>query len=506
MSATLPVEVLPADEFNQQLIENAHPPKWVNPKPSGPYNLVVIGAGTAGLVSAAGAALLGARTALIERHLMGGDCLNFGCVPSKALIVAARAAYAVQEAVEYGIHAEIREIRFAETMRRLRRVRAEIAPHDSAERFRGFGADIYLGEARFTSRNSLEVAGERLVFSKAIIATGARAAIPAIPGLEDTGFLTNETVFSLTELPQRLIVIGGGPIGCELAQSFARLGSRVSVIQKAARLLPRDDPDASAILKSQFESEGIALFLGSTIRRAERSARGKTIVFDRGMGEEQIDADEILVATGRAPNVESLNLEAGGVEAGKRGIVVDDRLCTSNPKVYAAGDISTRFQFTHAAEALGRIALQNALFFGGKKASDLVIPWCTYTDPEVAHVGLTPMEVDSRGAALETFTLPFAENDRAVVDGVTQGFARVHASKKDGRILGGTIVGSHAGESIGELVLAMQRNLKISDLAGVIHPYPTQAEIIKRLGDLSMRSRFKPWMKKLLVKFFSWRR
>ena len=506
MSAVLPVQVLPDDEFNQQLIENAHPPKWVNPKPSGPYNLVVIGAGTAGLVSTAGGALLGARVGLIERHLMGGDCLNFGCVPSKALIGAARAAFVVREAHEFGVHAEIREIRFGETMRRLRRVRAEIAPHDSAQRFRGFGADIYLGEARFISRNSVEVAGERLMFRKAIIATGARAAIPAISGLEEAGFLTNETVFSLTELPPRLIVIGGGPIGCELAQSFARLGSQVSIIQKAKGLLPRDDVDAAAILKSQFEDEGISLFLGSTILQAERSATGKAVVFDRGNGLERVEGDEVLVATGRAPNIEGLGLETAGVEAGSKGIVVNERLRTSNPNIYAAGDISSRFQFTHAAEALGRIALQNALFFGRKKASDLVIPWCTYTDPEVAHVGFTPESSQSQDAAVETFTLALTENDRAVVDGVTQGFARVHARKKDGRIVGATIVSPHAGESIGEFVLAIQRKLRLRDLAGVIHPYPTQAEIIKRLGDLSMRSRLKPWMKNLLVKFFAWRR
>jgi pyruvate/2-oxoglutarate dehydrogenase complex dihydrolipoamide dehydrogenase (E3) component len=506
MSATLPVEVLPADEFNQTLIENAHPPRWINPKPSGPYNLVVIGAGTAGLVSAAGAALLGARVALIERHLMGGDCLNFGCVPSKALIGAARAAYAVREAQEFGVHSQIHEIRFAETMRRLRRVRAEISPHDSAERFRGFGADIYLGEARFVSKNSVEVAGERLLFSKAIIATGARAAIPPIPGLEEVGFLTNETVFSLTELPQRLIVAGGGPIGCELAQSFARLGSRVSVVEQIPRLLPNDDLDAASILKSQFESEGISLFLGSTIRRAERAGRGKTVVLDRGKGEEQIDADEILVATGRVPNTEGLNLDVAGVEYDKKGVIIDERLRTSNPNVYSAGDISSRFQFTHAAEALGRIALQNALFFGRKRASDLIIPWCTYTDPEVAHVGITAKEAHESGIAIETFTLPLVENDRAVVDGETRGFGRVHARKKDGRILGATLVSRHAGESIGELVLAMQRKLRLRDLAGVIHPYPTQAETIKRLGDLSMRSRFKPWMKNFLVKFFAWRR
>ncbi|HWZ45593.1 MAG TPA: mercuric reductase [Candidatus Saccharimonadales bacterium] len=504
--AVEPVVVEPEDEFNQKLIENVHPPDWVNPKPSGRYNLVVIGAGTAGLVSAAGAALLGARVALIERHRMGGDCLNYGCVPSKVLIRAARAAYAIDEAREFGIEARIEEINFADTMRRLRRVRADISPHDSARRFQGLGADIYLGDARFLTGNSLSVAGERLEFRKAIIATGARAAIPPVPGLKELGALTNETVFSLTELPKRLIVIGGGPIGCELAQSFARLGSQVSIVERAPRLLPRDDADAATILQSQLEREGVATFLGVEIQRAEAGHEGKTIVFNRGRGEERVSADQILVAAGRTPNLEGLNLEAAGVKFQPAGVIVDDYLRTSNADIYSAGDISSRFQFTHAAEALGRIALQNALFFGRKRASDLVIPWCTYTDPEIAHVGWSTEDAGKRQMEIKTFTLSFADNDRAVVDGDIGGFARVHANKKDGVIVGATLVSRHAGESIGELVMAIQRKLKIGDLGGIIHPYPTQAEIIKRLGDSSMRSRLKPWMKKALVKFFRWSR
>ncbi len=511
MNANPPLQVLPWDEFNQKLVQNAHPPDWVNPKPSGPYNLVVIGGGTAGMVPAAGAALLGARVALIERHLMGGDCLNFGCVPSKALISAARAAYGVRRAQEFGIKAQIREISFSDTMRRLRRVRADIAPHDSAQRFHDFGADIYLGEARFISDRSIEVAGERLQFSKAIIASGARAAIPAIEGLERAGFLTNETVFSLTELPRRLIVIGGGPIGCELAQTFARLGSHVTVIEKHSRLLPRDDEDAAAILQEQFESEGISLILGATIHHAERSADARAVFVHNNLGEQRIETDEILVANGRTPNIEALNLAAAGVESNNKGVIVDERLQTSNPRIYSAGDISSRFQFTHAAEALGRIALQNALFYGRKRTTDLVIPWCTYTDPEVAHVGLTMKEAVERGPAVETFTLPLEEIDRAVVDGETRGYVRVHSRKKNGVILGATMVSRHAGESIGELVLAIQRGLKVRDLAEIIHPYPTQAESIKRLGDLAVMARFrpplfKPWMRNLLAKFFAWRR
>lgn len=506
MRATPSVDILPQDEFNRTLVQNVHPPAWVNPKPSGRYNLVVIGAGTAGLVSAAGAALLGARVALIERHLMGGDCLNYGCVPSKALIRAARAAYAVHESREFGIDSETLQIRFPEVMKRLRRVRAEISPHDSAERFREFGTDIYLGAARFIDSNAIEVAGERLEFKKAIIATGARAALPLIPGLKEIGFLTNETVFSLTDLPRRLIVIGAGPIGCELAQSFSRLGSKVSIISDGDAMLPREDRDAAAILTRQFERENIGMVLGAAIQRAELATEGKVLVFDRGNGMERISGDEILVAVGRTPNVEGLNLEAARVRYDKKRITVDDHLRTSSSHIFAAGDIASRYQFTHAAEALGRIALQNALFFGRKRATELVIPWCTYTDPEIAHVGLHERDARERANDIKTFTLSFAENDRSVVDGEVPGFARVHTDKKSGRIMGATLVSRHAGETIGELVVAIQCKLRIGDLGGVIHPYPTQAEIIKRLGDASTRSRLKPWMRKTLVRVFQWRR
>ncbi len=506
MTATMPVEVFPNDEFNQKLIENAHPPGWINPKPLGRYNLVVIGAGTAGLVSAAGGAMLGARVALIESHLMGGDCLNYGCVPSKALIRAARAAHAIREAQALGVQAGVRDIRFGEIMRRLRRVRAEISPHDSANRFRSLGVDVYFGSARFLSRDTVEVAGERLRFRKAIIATGTRAAIPPVDGLKETGFLTTESVFSLSECPKSLIVIGGGPIGCEIAQCFARLGSQVTLIERASRLLPRDDEDAASILKTQFESEGISLLLNVAVRRTETKDQGKTVVFERGRGEETVWAEQLLVAIGRTPNIEALNLLAAEVQFNEKGIIVDDRLRTSNHNIYAAGDVSSSFQFTHAAEALARIALQNALFFGRRRAGNLVIPWCTYTDPEIAHVGLTAECARQAGIQIDTWTLPLAENDRSRVDGEAQGFVRIHARKEDGVVAGATLVSRHAGESIGELVMAIQHKLKIADLSGVIHPYPTQAEAIKRLGDASMRSRLKPWMKNLLIKSFAWRR
>jgi pyruvate/2-oxoglutarate dehydrogenase complex dihydrolipoamide dehydrogenase (E3) component len=500
------IEVTPADEFNRKLVENAHPPDWTNPKPAGRYNLVVVGAGTAGLVAAAGAAILGARVALIERHLTGGDCLNYGCVPSKALIRAARAAYTVNEAREFGIETSAPKIEFADVMRRVRRVRAEIAPNDSVQRFAGLGVDVYLGHGHFTGKRSLEVEGQRLEFSKAIIATGARAAVPPIPGLGEAGYLTNESVFSLTALPRRLIVIGGGPIGCELAQAFARLGSRVTLVCDVPRLLPKDDAAAASLLERQFRSEGIELILGARVERAEKSAVGKILIIDQGQGKQTVVGDEILLAVGRAPNVEGLNLEAAGVTYNDKGVTVDDHLRTSNKNIFAAGDIGSPYQFTHAAEALGRIALQNTLFFGRKRASKLIIPWCTYTSPEIAHVGLSEEDADKGGLEIATFMLPFAENDRAVVDGDTQGFARIHVSKKNGRLLGATMVSRHAGESIGELVTAIQNKMKVGQLGAVIHPYPTQAEIIKRLGDASMRGRLKPWMKRTLVKIFGWRR
>lgn len=507
MKTLLQTLLAPDDVHNRQLLENAHPPAWVNPKPHDIYNLVVLGAGTAGLVATAGAAALGARVALVEELLMGGDCLNFGCVPSKALIRASRAASAPKEAHEYGGSAAgTNGFDFSRAMERMRRLRAEISAHDSVKRFSSLGAQVFLGAARFKSRDTVEVDGLSLKFKKAIIATGGRPARPDISGLAEAGFLTNETVFSLTELPARLVVVGAGPIGCELAQAFQRLGSQVTIITRGYRLLPREDPEVSSLLAQRFLREGIRLVFGANLRRAEGQNGEKVLHFTRGECEEKAEGTEILLSVGRVPNTEGLNLEAAGVEYDAKGVRVDDRLRTTNPDIYAAGDVCSPFKFTHAAEAMARIALQNALFFGRKKASSLVIPWATYTDPEVAHVGITEEEAQNRGEQVETFTLPLAEVDRAILDSETEGFARVHMDAKTRRIVGATLVSRHAGESIGEFVLAMNQGLKLEALSGVIHPYPTQAEVIKRLGDASMRSRLKPWMKHLLEKYFSFRR
>lgn len=506
MTTDLPT-VAPADEHNRVLVENTHPPEWVNPQPAGRYNLVVLGAGTAGLVSAAGAAALGARVALIEKHLLGGDCLNYGCVPSKAVIRAARVAETVREAADYGVHIEGGfRVDFNEAMERMRRLRAGISEHDSARRFRDLGVDVFLGEGRFTGRSTVEVQGQRLEFTRAIIATGARAARPSFPGLAEAGFLTNESVFSLTELPRRLCVIGAGPIGCEMAQAFRRLGSEVCVITHGANILPKEDPDASAIVQRRFKKEGIRLVLGARILKVETVDGTKFVVFEQNGREEHSASDEILVAIGRSPNVEGLNLEAAGVDYDKKGVKVDDHLRTTNPRIYAAGDICSRFKFTHAADAMARLALRNALFFGRSTASSLVIPWCTFTDPEVAHAGLYEPEARERGHQVVTHTVNMGEVDRAILDGATDGFARVHVDAKSGQILGATLVSEHAGESISEFVLAMTRGVPLSAFSSTIHPYPTQAEALKRLGDLSMRARLKPWLRKIFAAIFRIRR
>jgi pyruvate/2-oxoglutarate dehydrogenase complex dihydrolipoamide dehydrogenase (E3) component len=505
--AEAPPLILPDDAHNRALVSNVHPPAWTNPQPSGRYNLVVIGAGTAGLVSAVGAAGLGAKVALIERHLMGGDCLNFGCVPSKGILRAARAAQQVRTAGRFGVRTNPAvEVDFAAVMERMRRLRAGISHHDSAHRLTDLGIDVFLGEATFVAPDAIEVGGERLTFSRALIATGARAASLPIRGLDETGFLTNETVFSLTTRPNRLIVIGAGPIGCELAQAFRSFGSEVTIVSLDPQLLPREDADAAAVLTAQFEREGIAMALGARIQRVERRNHAKVVVFERAGREEEVAGDEILVAVGRAANVERLGLETAGVAYARTGVEVDDRLRTSNRRIYAAGDVCSAYKFTHAADAMARIVLQNALFFGRKKASALVIPWCTYTDPEIAHVGLYEQQARDRGRDVTTLTVRLDELDRAILDGESEGFARAHVDRKSGRILGATMVASHAGEMIGEMALALTERLSIGSVASTILPYPTQAEAWKRLGDSYNRTRLTPTVRRLFERWFRWTR
>ncbi len=501
--------MLADDVHDKQLVENCHPPRWLNPTPAGKYNLVVIGGGTAGLISAAGAAGLGAKVALVERNLMGGDCLNVGCVPSKGMIRAARAAHEARSGSEFGVElACAPNVAFAKAMERMRRLRAGISEHDSAERFRKLGIDVFIGSGKFVGSSVVEVDGKRLEFGRAVIATGARASELPVPGLKEAGYLTNETVFTLTELPKRIAVIGAGPIGCELAQSFARFGAEVFLIEALHGIMPNEDPDAAEIVRrSMMDRDGVKLMCcGKELRISKAEGGGKRMTVESHGNEYDIVVEQIVVGGGRKPNLEGLGLDEAGVEYSAQGVIVDERLRTSNPKIFAAGDICSKYKFTHAADAMARIVIANALFLGRRKVTDLVIPWCTYTDPELAHVGLYEKEAKAAGYDVATITESFNRVDRAVLDGESEGFARVHYNGKSGRILGGTLVARHAGEMISELTLAMVAKQSLGTLSATIHPYPTQAEVLRKIGDAYMRTKLTPAVKTIFTKWLAWRR
>ena len=493
----------PFDDHNRSLLDNVHPPTWVNPTPADRYHLVVIGAGTAGLVSAAGAAGLGARVALIERRLMGGDCLNYGCVPSKGIIRAARAWHDAREASRrFGGPTVNDDADFATVMERMRRLRAGISRLDSAQRFRDLGVDVFLGEGRFVAGDAIEVAGQRLRFRRAIVATGARPVAPPIPGCDEGCYLTNETLFTLTRLPRRFGVIGAGPIGCEISQTFARFGSQVTLFDMAPHVLVREDADAAEIVQRAMVDDGVHLELGVKVLEIQTTPDGKIVHFERDGERGQTTIDELLVAVGRAPNVEGIGLDAAGVEYDKLGVRVNDRLQTTNKRIWAVGDVATRYKFTHTADALARIAIQNSLFFGRAKASDLVIPWCTYTSPEIGHVGLYEGEAKDRGFAVETLTIDLKDVDRAVLDSQEEGFLRLLVQTGKDRILGATIVAEHAGDILGELSLAVTAGVGLNQIAATIHAYPTQAEVVKKAADTWSRGKLTPMVKKVFSIFF----
>jgi pyruvate/2-oxoglutarate dehydrogenase complex dihydrolipoamide dehydrogenase (E3) component len=509
MELVMPEAALRLDsDHDRALRANVHPADWRNPDPAPRYNLVVIGGGTAGLVAAAGAAGLGARVALVERDLLGGDCLNVGCVPSKALLRAARAWADVRDAGQFGVDVPpAARVNFPAVMERMRRLRASISPHDSAARFRDLGVDVFLGQARFAGADQVAVDGRTLRFSRALIATGARAVAPPVAGLEATGYLTNESVFALAELPRRLAVIGAGPIGCELAQAFARFGAEVSLLETLPQILGREDRDAAARVEQSLWRDGIRISLGCRIDAVERRAGDRVLHIECGGSRSDVAVDAILVGAGRAPNVEGLNLETVGVDYDpQHGVRVDDHLRTSNSRIYAAGDVCFPYKFTHVADAMARIVLRNALFRGRAKVSALTIPWCTYTDPEIAHVGLYEAEATARGIAIDTFTQDLADVHRAVLDGEADGFVKVHVRKGTDRIVGATIAARHAGEMLAEITLAMRNGLGLGAIAETIHPYPTQAEAVKKTADAYNRTRLTPFVKALFTRWLAWQR
>lgn len=496
------------DSYDRLLLQQVRPADWINPQPASRYHLVVLGGGPAGLVTAAAAAGLGARVALVESGLMGGDCLVHGCVPSKALLSAARQVAAVRRSAEYGVRIEGSvQVDFAAVMARLRRLRAEISVHDSAARFRGLGVDVFQAHGRFSGPDSIDADGQRLNFSRAVIATGSRPALPAIPGLPGAGCLTSDTLFQLTELPRRLAVIGGGPIGVEMAQAFASCGAAVTLIESGPRILARDDPDAAAILQQRLITEhSISILTNTRILSVCRRGSERVLSLQTSSGgAADLVCDELLVAAGRRPRIEGLQTELAGIQTdSQRGVIVNDRLQTTNPAVYAAGDVCSDHRFTHAADFMARLVVRNCLFGGRARVSRLLIPWCTYTSPEIAHVGLTAAAA-AADSAVQTLTQPFSGNDRAVLEGRSEGFVRVHFRRGSDRILGATVVGEHAGDLISELSVAITAGCGLSRLSTVMHPYPTQADAIRRLGDQYNRLRLTPFVQRLFRTWLRWR-
>jgi pyruvate/2-oxoglutarate dehydrogenase complex dihydrolipoamide dehydrogenase (E3) component len=492
------IRLTPDDRHNRDLVSRVHPPDWRNPAPANRYDLVVIGGGTAGLVCAAGAAGLGARVALVERRLLGGDCLNFGCVPSKAVLRAARAWHSATAGASFGAPVARAEGDFATAMARMRALRADIAVHDSAERFRRLGVDVFLGSARFTARDRVSIDRTELVFRRAVIATGGAPSAPSVPGLAAAGYLTHETIFDLVAAPGRLAILGAGPIGCEMAQAFARLGSHVTLLERDGRILPRDDEDAAAVVYGALERDRVRIACGSTVGEVVRSGDATTISFTRDGGRaETSTVDAVLVATGRTPNLAGLDLERAGVASGPDGVRVDARLRTTNRRIFACGDVTGGYLFTHAADAAARIVIRNALFLGRARADRAIIPWCTYTSPELAHVGMNASRAEATDG-VDTVTIPFADVDRARLDGDDEGFFRVHVAHRTGRILGATCVGEHAGDIIGQVSLAMTAGISLATVASTVYPYPTHGEVLRKSADSWRRSQLTPTTRRIL--------
>ncbi len=473
---------LSSDRNSERIrLEALHPADWKNPKPAEQYDLVIVGAGPAGVMAAYDAARLGAKVALIERNIIGGNCLNTGCIPSKTIIRTSRLYAEMRNAETFGakVPGEI-AVDFAAAMENVRSVRARLAREMSAKGLTAKGVDLFFAEAKFAGRHSVLVDTDLLRFKKALIATGARPTVPPIPGLTEAGYLTNETVFDLTERPNRLLVIGGGPTGCELSQAFCRLGSQVTIVQLEPMFLSQEDRDAAQILSEAFERDGIAIYLNAETVGVRVEGGSKLVDFVQEGNTITVPADAILVGVGQTPNVETLNLEAAGVEYdAQRGIRVNDFLQTTNRNIYAAGDVCAMPRLMHFEPASARLVVQNALRSARKRASALTVPWCTYTDPEIAHVGIYVREAREKNIPVKTFTVPMHDVHRAICDAEEDGFVKIHVREGSDRILGATIVARHAGEMINDVTLAIQSGIGLRKLGSVIRPYPTQAAAIQ---------------------------
>lgn len=465
----------------EELLQRVRPIDWQNPKPLRPYDLAVIGAGPAGLAAAELAIKLGFRVALIERHRLGGNSLNVGSIPSKAIIRSARLCEATRESNEIcGSSSGDPIVEFSTVMARMQRTRARIADYHSVERLTHDGIDIYFGNACFRGSTSISVGITELKFKKALIATGARARPSNIAGLEQIGYLTSDNFFDMTDLPKRLAVVGGGPLGCELAQAFCRLGSHVTILQNEPQFLPREERDAAELLSRSMAKDGIDICLNTTVVAAASRQGAKFLESVNNEVKTAIATDEVLVSIGRVPNVENLGLEDAGVEFDlEDGIKIDDLFCTTNKNIYSAGDACMSHRFANVAKISARMAVHNGLQGTQKRHSQLIIPWCTFCDPEIAHVGLQVWQASEKSIPVKTFTVMMQDVDRAITDGQDAGFVKIHLHEGTDKILGATIVASRASEMINEICVMMNKGLGLMELTDILHTYPSQSEALR---------------------------
>jgi pyruvate/2-oxoglutarate dehydrogenase complex dihydrolipoamide dehydrogenase (E3) component len=463
-----------ADAARAGYLCRVHPPHWENPKPRECYDLAVLGAGPAGLAAVEEAQRAGLAVALIERNRLGGDSFNYGTIPSKAIIGSARR----QARHEDGTRPPAGD--FAVTMARMRRIRARIAEYHAIDRLSTRGVDVFFGDGGFVARRELRVAGQSVRFGKALIATGARPQPANIPGLAEIGYLTSETLLDLTALPQRLTVIGGGPLGCEAAQAFSRLGAQVTLVQNDPKFLPDEERDAAELLSRALARDGVITRLNTAVVGARRIDGVRWVDTVRDEVRESFAAEQILLTIGRIPNIEALGLEAAGVGTGEHGILVDEFLCTANADVYAAGDVCTEHKYTNVAEGSARLAVRNAL--GAQIAVQRLgaIPRCTYCDPEIAHIGLHVWEARARAIPIKTYTVMMHDVDRAITEGRDEGFVKIHIKDGTDEILGATIVAGQASEMINEMAVIMGAGIGMRQLAGILHTYPAQSGAIRR--------------------------
>ena len=467
---------LPNDKFNRKLLKEVFPKGWKNPKAAHLYDLVVVGAGPGGMTAAVLASHYNLKIALIEKHHMGGECLNVGCIPSKAFLRSSRTVNEFLHAKEMGINVKEWSVDFSKVMQRVRELRSSVGRFDDVTNFQKMGIGVFLGNGEFIGSEELKVDNQKLRFKKAILATGTQPAVLDIPGLKETGFLTNQTVFNLTSLPKRLAVIGAGALSCELSQAFKRFGSEVTIISHGPRILSQEDDTAAEMLQEVFEKEGIRFLFNTNVKKIEKKGKGKVLTFENS--NKSLVVDEILMAVGRTPSIHGYGLERANVIAdSKKGIAVNDLLQTSNPNIYSIGDM--QYKFTHISTEHAKMAVENAFGNGNRKKSSLVVPWCTFTDPEIAHVGMTEGEMRKQGIPYQALMLDMKDVPRAILDSETTGFFKLYVKEGTDEILGATLMSSHAGEMISEITTSITSGGGLAAIIRAIHPFPTQSEVFR---------------------------